>query len=218
MCPALQLACHWVELGLSIEMDISWRALTDWYFMGLGGLWWSNVLNLALLPKRLWPDTWPEHQDPVSHTESMWLWPSNLTSLCLSVFVLIYKLVFGRDALHLRDVYFERFTVVNLPGTGSDFRRSPGPRWPSLVSDQYDLRHISLCFSILSLSYLLKQLACSPKDGQASASRVSPEPAVSERSSSHWAPGKLSDSGGKKSQAWSSSSGETQVPFWSTCA
>ena len=29
--------------------------------MGLGGLWWSNVLNSALPPKRLRPDTWPEH-------------------------------------------------------------------------------------------------------------------------------------------------------------
>ena len=36
--------------------------------MGLGGLLWSNVLNLALLPQRLRPDTRPEHQDPVSHT------------------------------------------------------------------------------------------------------------------------------------------------------
>ena len=35
--------------------------------MGPGGLWWSNVLNLALLPQRLRPDTRLEHQDPVSH-------------------------------------------------------------------------------------------------------------------------------------------------------
>ena len=36
--------------------------------MGLGGLWWSNVLDLALLLLRLRPDKRPEHQDPVSHT------------------------------------------------------------------------------------------------------------------------------------------------------
>ena len=36
--------------------------------MGPGGLWWSNVLNLALPPQRLRPDTRPEHQDPVSNT------------------------------------------------------------------------------------------------------------------------------------------------------
>ena len=36
--------------------------------MGLGGLWWTNVLNSALPPQRLRSDTRPEHQDPVSHT------------------------------------------------------------------------------------------------------------------------------------------------------
>ena len=35
--------------------------------MGPGGLWWSSVLNLALPPLRLRPDSRPEHQDPVSH-------------------------------------------------------------------------------------------------------------------------------------------------------
>ena len=33
-----------------------------------GGLRWTNVLNLALPPQRLRPDTKPEHQDPISHT------------------------------------------------------------------------------------------------------------------------------------------------------
>ena len=32
-CPALELADHWVELGLSIEMESSGRALTDWYYV-----------------------------------------------------------------------------------------------------------------------------------------------------------------------------------------
>ena len=39
--------------------------------MGLGGLWWSNVLNSALPPQTLRPDTRPGHQDPVSHTVIM---------------------------------------------------------------------------------------------------------------------------------------------------
>ena len=57
-----------MQLGLSIEMEISGRALADWYYMELGGLWWSTVPNSALPPQRLRPDTPPEHQDPVSHT------------------------------------------------------------------------------------------------------------------------------------------------------
>ena len=36
--------------------------------MHLGGLWWTNVLNLALPPQRHRPDAQPEHQDPVIHT------------------------------------------------------------------------------------------------------------------------------------------------------
>ena len=36
--------------------------------MGPRGLWWTNVLNSDLPPQKLRPDTWPEHQDPVSHT------------------------------------------------------------------------------------------------------------------------------------------------------
>ena len=35
--------------------------------MELGGLWWTNALNSALPPQRHRPDTWLEHQDPVSH-------------------------------------------------------------------------------------------------------------------------------------------------------
>ena len=49
-------------------MEISVRAFTVWYYVGLGGLWWTNVLNSALLPQRLMPDSRPEHQDPVSHS------------------------------------------------------------------------------------------------------------------------------------------------------
>ena len=32
-----------------------------------GGVWWTNVLNLALPPQRHRPDTRTEHEDPVSH-------------------------------------------------------------------------------------------------------------------------------------------------------
>ena len=37
--------------------------------MELGGLWCTNVLNLTFPPQRHKPDTQPEHQDPVSHTD-----------------------------------------------------------------------------------------------------------------------------------------------------
>ena len=56
-----------MELGLSVEMEISERAFAVRYYVGPGGLWWSSVLNLTLPPQRLRPDTWPEHQNPVSH-------------------------------------------------------------------------------------------------------------------------------------------------------
>ena len=42
--------------------------------MGPGGLWWTSVLNSALPPQRLRPDTRPEHQDPVSHTDVRGAW------------------------------------------------------------------------------------------------------------------------------------------------
>ena len=66
--PALELAGHWVELFLSIETEISGRALADLYYVEPGGLWWTNVLNSALLLQRHQPDTRLEHQDPVNHT------------------------------------------------------------------------------------------------------------------------------------------------------
>ena len=66
--PALEFADHWVELGPSVETEISGRALANCYYVGPGGLCWSNVLKSALPPQRLRPDTRLEHQDPVSHT------------------------------------------------------------------------------------------------------------------------------------------------------
>ena len=62
-CLALELAGHWVELDLRVETQIAGRALADWYYVGPGGLWLTNVLNSALPPQRLRPDTRPEHQD-----------------------------------------------------------------------------------------------------------------------------------------------------------
>ena len=56
-----------MELGLSVEMEISGSAFTTYYYMEPGGLWWTNVLNSALPPQRLRPDTRLEHQDPVNH-------------------------------------------------------------------------------------------------------------------------------------------------------
>ena len=66
--PAQELAGCWVELGLSVEAEFSGRALTNYYYMGPGGLWWSSVLDSALPPWRLRPDRWLEHHDPASHT------------------------------------------------------------------------------------------------------------------------------------------------------
>ena len=67
-CPALELAHLCMERGLSLEIEISGRALAVSSYVGPGGLWWPNVLNSALPPRRLRPDT--RHQDPVSHTET----------------------------------------------------------------------------------------------------------------------------------------------------
>ena len=52
-------------------MEISGRALTDWYYVAPGSLCGSNVLNSAFPPQRLRPDPRPEHQDPVSHTAEL---------------------------------------------------------------------------------------------------------------------------------------------------
>ena len=52
---------------LSVEMEISGRAFAVWYYVELGGLWWTNVLNSALPPQRHRPDTPPGHLDPFSH-------------------------------------------------------------------------------------------------------------------------------------------------------
>ena len=57
------------------------------------GLWWTNVLNLAVPPQRLRPDTQPEHQDPVSH---MGLSPSSCASHHSASSCLCASLSFGR--------------------------------------------------------------------------------------------------------------------------
>ena len=51
-----------MELGLSVEMEISGRAFAVSYYVELGGLWSTNVLNLALPPQRLRPATWPDNK------------------------------------------------------------------------------------------------------------------------------------------------------------
>ena len=51
---------HW-DAGL-------WEIFSIWYYMELGGLLWSSVLNLALPPQRHSPDAWLENQEPVLHT------------------------------------------------------------------------------------------------------------------------------------------------------
>ena len=66
--PALESAGRWVELGLIVEREISGGALTYRYYVGLGGLWWSNVPNSPLPPQSLRPDTRLEHQNSVTHT------------------------------------------------------------------------------------------------------------------------------------------------------
>ena len=58
-------------------MEISRRALADWYYEWLGGLCWTNALNLALPPQRLRPDTRLEHQDPVRHTAQVYSCPQS---------------------------------------------------------------------------------------------------------------------------------------------
>ena len=86
-CPALELAGHWVELCLSVEMEISGRAPADWCYVGPGGLWWTSVLNSALPSQRPRPDSRPEHQDRVSHTAvEDGLWVGCLPLPCCSCF------------------------------------------------------------------------------------------------------------------------------------
>ena len=52
---------------------------------GAGGLWWTSVLNLALPPQRHRPDTWPEHQEPVSHTAKVSIFLLTVTHICLNL-------------------------------------------------------------------------------------------------------------------------------------
>ena len=42
-----------------------WEIFAVWYYVQLGGLWWTNVLKLALPPHRHCPDARLEHQEPV---------------------------------------------------------------------------------------------------------------------------------------------------------
>ena len=62
-------------------MEISGRTFAVWYYMELGGLSWTNVLNSALPTQRLRLDTWLEHQDPVRHTAAVWRKVKDSTSV-----------------------------------------------------------------------------------------------------------------------------------------
>ena len=70
-----------MDLGLSLEMAISGRAFAVCYYVELGGLWWTSVLNSALPLQMHRPDTWLEQQDPVSHTAGV---PSESEKLACS--------------------------------------------------------------------------------------------------------------------------------------
>ena len=56
-----------MELGLSVEIEISGRSFTVGYYVEPGGLWWTNVLNLALPPQRHRP-TPGQSMEPLSAT------------------------------------------------------------------------------------------------------------------------------------------------------
>ena len=44
-----------------------WEIFAVWYYVELGGLLWTSVLNLALPPQWHSLDAWLEHQEPVLH-------------------------------------------------------------------------------------------------------------------------------------------------------
>ena len=50
VCLALELAGSWVELGFSVDMENFGWALVYYCFLGSGVLWYSQVLELSLLP------------------------------------------------------------------------------------------------------------------------------------------------------------------------
>ena len=65
------VAC-WLLSGDGWVLALKWRSLRELSpfdtTLELESLWWTNVLNSALPPQKHRPDTWLEHQDPVSHT------------------------------------------------------------------------------------------------------------------------------------------------------
>ena len=70
--------------------------------MKLGSLWWTNVLNSALPPQRLRPDTQLEHQDPVSHMAFVEFLQGLLVEACLPVVIVQLggcRLVFSANQL-----------------------------------------------------------------------------------------------------------------------
>ena len=154
-CPALELAGHWVELGLSVEMEISGRAFTIWYYMGPGGLWWTNVWNSALPPQRLRPDTRPEHQDLFFRNSGVFCSLFSFFQVCF-FFLLSCSEISRNEAIG-------RWMVSNSkPGVcqalaSSCFPGSPGGRtrrWCWALS--LLLPHTDWCTHVLSLPLLLE--------------------------------------------------------------
>ena len=60
-CWSLSEAGYWCCNG-----DL-WEVFTVWYYVELGGILWTSVLQLALPPQRHSLDVWLEHQEPFIH-------------------------------------------------------------------------------------------------------------------------------------------------------
>ena len=59
-CPALESAGSCVEPGLGVNVGTSGRTHADYYSLGPGILWWSNILDLTHLPRL---DSWSGNQE-----------------------------------------------------------------------------------------------------------------------------------------------------------
>ena len=137
-CPALELAGHWVELGLSVEVEISGRALTDWYYMGPGG---CLVIQC------------PELSSPTSEAQA---WhPAGTPRPCqLHGFWEVWGLLpaFGRCSVGV--VPHVDVILMYLWGGRWSAHLTPPPSWrsspghPCLVSD---LRRNAFSFSLLTM-------------------------------------------------------------------
>ena len=79
-----------------------WEIFTVWYYMELGGLLWTSVLNLILPPQRHSPAAWLEQQEVVIHmactqgfgllSGSLWFLHRMVHSLLAFVSTMLIKL------------------------------------------------------------------------------------------------------------------------------